>query len=161
MTNVVEALREKSIFFNPGLVRKKGKAQTLIEMIVVIGIFIILASIVYTKLSGNDSARFAKADTEAKSLANGCLYYEQFSVAGELPDDLGQLISGLTEEQTIDGIAKNNIISKEDQNNKWTTDPSTIVDPWNNPYTYDKDNRVITCTVQSGSKKGTVIKRGF
>lgn len=88
-------------------------------------------------------------DRDMDTIANACVLYQSQSSTFSLPANLGQLISGLSAAQSKDGLAHSNYVNKP----IWTTDSSTFVDAWGNPFTYNAAARTITSTNNGNTPK--------
>lgn len=94
-----------------------------------------------------ESTRRTATIQDMKTLAEQCALYTVRAADGKPPANLGNLVTGLTAAQTVDGIAYGNFLAT----GKYTSDPASFVDRWDNPYQYDPDARTITSTMNGGT----------
>jgi prepilin-type N-terminal cleavage/methylation domain-containing protein len=90
---------------------QKRQGFTLVELMVAMAIVILLGGASFFAYGHVQQVRkMAQVSTEMDALANACLTYEALNVDGGLPDSLGDLVTGLTKTQSIDGVAHTNLI---------------------------------------------------
>lgn len=120
---------------------KKFKGITAYELMGVLLVIIILATAAgWMVHEFVESGKRATTHSDAATLAVACGMYESQSKAGTPPADLGALVTGLTAAQSVDGVAKARYVTPS----TWTSDPTTIVDQWNEAFVYDAAARTIT-----------------
>lgn len=131
---------------------KKRKGFTLVELgIVVLVIVILVGAAIAANGFIQESARRTTTKQDLKTLQGGVLLYELQSKNGQPPDNLGQLVSGLAANETIDGEIRKDFVVKAN----WTSDSDSFVDSWGNKFIYDKSNRTITST--NGGKTSLTV----
>lgn len=134
--------------------RKHFKGMTPMELgVVMIAIVLLTAAAVWGFSSLSESSKRAVANQEVAALAKAILLYEGDNKTAALPANLGALVTGLTADQSNDGVIKKAYVSKKG----WTADSTTFKDPWGNAYVYSTTNRTITCS----NNGGTAIVKQF
>lgn len=85
------------------------------------------------------SARRTATLQDMDVLQNAIILYSQQRRDGSLPANLGVLRHKLSAADSRDGLEKGPYIKKEN----WTSDESTWVDAWGNPFVYDRSGRTL------------------
>lgn len=127
---------------------------TLIELSVIISVMgILLAVGLFAWGPVNERARRMLTVYDMDTLTKACAAYTADNIAGQPPANLGELVTGLTSAQTIDGIARPSYVTSQ----KWTNNAASYTDGWNNAFVYDNVAKTITST----NNGGTPITKGF
>ncbi len=120
---------------------KKRKGFTIVELLVVLGVLAVIYAFAVPNSQGGDSAsRWSATDNDAKTLRDAVMVYMASSRSGQAPNNLGELVTGVTAAQSKTGTATGALIIKS----TWTTDPATIRDGWDNAFVYDRTAGTIT-----------------
>lgn len=123
------------------LTLKKRKGFTMWELLIVIGMIAVLWAFAVPNSQGADNAsRYSATDNDAKVIRDAVLVYMASSRTGNPPADLGQLVSGLTADQSKNKTATGSLVLKT----AWTSDPATFKDAWDNAFVYDSSAGTIT-----------------
>jgi type II secretory pathway pseudopilin PulG len=127
---------------------KKRKGYDLVQLAVWTACIIVLLSVLGPKyLEYQEKNRRTATAQEVKVLAEQCALYTADSLSGLPPTTLGDLVTGLSATQSNDGVVHTNYLSSL----KVTSNASTFVDKWKNPYVYDSTARTITSTANGGT----------
>lgn len=136
---------------------KKRNGFTLVELVMVLGVIIALGAIaLFSYAQVQHMSRMAQMTSDMEAIANGCLAYQALSVTSTPPDTLADLVTGLTADESLDGIAHTDFVTS-------TKAPDgNYLDPWGNVYTYDAAARTISCTPNDTSGTAMdVMTRSF
>lgn len=120
---------------------KKRKGFTMVELVMVLGVIIALGAIaLFSYAQVQHMSRMAQMTSDMEAIANGCLAYQALNITSTPPDTLADLVTGLTANESLDGIAHTDFVTS-------TKAPDgNYLDPWGNAYTYDSAARSISCT---------------
>lgn len=141
-------------------VMSKRKGITFIEMLAVIAIVAIFLMIVVPYFQdGYSSAEQVTTRTTLSELKKAALSYRVNHINGQLPDNLTQLLTGLSAAQSRTGVAMK-FIDKAEWFNGSTPNPSAVLDAWGNPITYTKSSTAGESIVSSPGK-GKVLEEKF
>ena len=76
----------------------------------------------------------------------------------QLPDDLTGLVTGLTADEAVDGVAHTNLVLST----KPAAATGNFLDPWGVAYTYSATDRTLSCTpVDTNGTAMTTVVRHF
>lgn len=127
--------------------RKKG--FSMVEMGMVIALIIIIGTFLFVKGGEiQQSRKLAQVSNDMDAIATGVLIYESFHINSQLPTDLNTLATGLSADESIDGMKHENIVSSSKVT---TSDSGAFVDPWGTAYEYDATERTLKCTPKDAS----------
>ena len=118
--------------------RRKG--FSLAELSIVVLVMMILAAGLFLSYDWiRDSAKRSVTLKDMESLQSAARMYMGHRKDGAVPANLGVLLNELPASDSVDGVKKGPYIKKTE----WTSDSSTWVDGWGNPYIYDSSARTI------------------
>lgn len=122
---------------------KRRAGFSLAELSVVVLVMMILAAGLFLSYDWiRESAKRSVTLKDLESLQSACRMYMGHKKDGSAPANLGVLLVELPAAESVDGVKKGPYIKKAD----WTTDESTWVDAWGNPFSYDPTARTIKST---------------
>lgn len=136
--------------------KTKRKGFLSAELMIVIVITLILmvgAFIAYNEYKDNANRTVAMQDMQI--LKQGVISYSGLRSDSALPSDLGDLITGITATNSIDGVQHNSFIQRKG----WTT-ASNIKDPWGVAYAYSYNTTSNTGSI-SCTHNGTTLTVNF
>ncbi|MDR1701514.1 MAG: type II secretion system GspH family protein [Sporomusaceae bacterium] len=138
----------RQFLFKKRLSFKKRKGFTLIELLVVLGALIVISGLATWGIDAvQDASRRAATNQDMAILRDAVQAYQAMSKTGKPPTSLGDLVTGLTAAQSIDGQVHANFVKKAG----WTSAASSFIDHWNNAYTYSATARTISSTNNGGT----------
>lgn len=127
---------------------RKRKGFGLMDLaLYAIALSILVAAGVMAYNDYQDGNKRAVAKEEMKTLATAASLYIASAKTGTAPTDLGQLVVGLTADQSNDNVIKAAFVAKP----TWTTVATTFVDPWGTAYTYTAATKTISCANNGGT----------
>lgn len=127
--------------------QKRKGAWDPVSISIGIAVVALLIAIALPKYQGfvEDGKRSA-VEQEVRLLATQCALYAAKAKSSQPPDHLGELVNGLTQEQSNNNRAHGSFLANLSMN-KFTNDPASFVDKWGNPYQYDKTARTVSSTM--------------
>lgn len=139
------------------LLNKKRKGFSLPEILLALVVVVSLSVAVFFSLDHVQQTRkMAQMNTDMEALANGCLAYEALNIDSLPPATLADLTTGLTAEESVDGIAHTDFVTST------KAVDGAFTDPWGQTYEYDQAARTITCTPKDASGSAmTAVVRNF
>ena len=138
----------RQFMFKKRMSFKKRRGFTLIELLVVLGALIVIAGLATWGIDAvQDASRRAATNQDMALLRDAVQAYQAMSKTGKPPTTLGDLVTGLTAAQAIDGQAHADFVKKSG----WTSTASSFADHWNNAYVYNATTRTITSTNNGGT----------
>ena len=140
---------------------KRRKGFSLPEILVACAIIIALSSAAFFGFNqAQHTRKMAQMNSDMEAIATACLAYEALSMNSTAPATLEALATGLTAENSIDGVAHNNFLTSS-KANQGDGASLSVQDPWGNAYVYSQSDRTITCTPRdpSGADMTAVVRR--
>jgi prepilin-type N-terminal cleavage/methylation domain-containing protein len=126
---------------------KRRKGFTLVELMVAMSIVILLGAAAFFAYGHVQQMRkMAQVTTDMDAISAACLTYESLNKNGTLPATLDDLNTGLTAEQSIDGVAHTGFIQAGKTTTSGTNSTVSIKDPWDQDYGYSQKEIKLTCT---------------
>lgn len=125
---------------------KKRKGFTMLELMAVLGILAVLLALAWGFGDGDEYSRDIATKEDMKTIIGGIKLYQSMSVSGSVPANLGELVNGLSADQSKSGRAIPSFVD----NQTWTNDSSTFRDHWDETYIYDPSGRTLTSNNNGG-----------
>jgi len=109
-------------------------------------ILMTLLLVAYAEYKAN--ANRVSAQQDLRMFKSGVISYSGLAIDSQPPTNLGQLVSNpsLSASNAIDGVDHGPFV---DVKNGWTTDSSSIKDPWGNAYIYNYSTSSGTGTIST------------
>lgn len=121
---------------------RKRTGFVMMEVLVVLGILIVLIGLASGLDWAEDYARLTTTKADMDTIIKGIKTYETMRTDKQLPSNLGDLVTGVEKNKSKSGMETGALIDKEN----WTSDASTFVDQWDEPFIYDPSSRTLTST---------------
>lgn len=134
---------------------KKRKGFSFMEILVALILIVSLSVGAFFMFNeAQQTRKLAQMNNDMDAITTGCLTYESLNVNSELPASLADLATGLTTNDSVDGLEHKNIIRST------KAADGNFVDPWGQAYEYDKAARTLTCTPKdkSGAAMDPVVR---
>lgn len=129
---------------------KKRKGFSFMEILVALILIVSLSVGTFFMFNeAQQTRKLAQMNNDMDAITTGCLTYESLNVNSELPASLADLATGLTTNDSVDGLEHKNIVRST------KAADGNFVDPWGQAYEYDKAARTLTCTPKD--KSGTAM----
>lgn len=129
---------------------KKRKGFSFMEILVALILIVSLSVGAFFMFNeAQQTRKLAQMNNDMDAITTGCLTYESLNVNSELPASLADLATGLTTNDSVDGLEHKNIVRST------KAADGNFVDPWGQAYEYDKAARTLTCTPKD--KSGTAM----
>jgi type II secretory pathway pseudopilin PulG len=133
---------------------KKRKGMDLVQLGIYAICIGILLMVIMPKLTNYvEGKKMDATNQEMRVLAEQCALYSSISAAGNPPSTLGDLVTGLTADQSVDNQNHNDFVADKGLSKTLTSDPTSFVDAWKNQYVYDAAARTITSTFNGKTNK--------
>lgn len=130
--------------------KKKRKGFSFMEILVALILIVSLSVGAFFMFNeAQQTRKLAQMNNDMDAITTGCLTYESLNVNSELPASLADLATGLTTNDSVDGLEHKNIVRST------KAADGNFVDPWGQAYEYDKAARTLTCTPKD--KSGTAM----
>ena len=90
---------------------KKRKGFSFMEILVAL-IMIVSLSVgaFFTYSDAQQTRKMAQMHNDMDAIVTGVLVYEALAMDSQLPDDLTGLVTGLTADEAVDGVAHTNLV---------------------------------------------------
>ena len=138
---------------------KKRKGFSFMEILVAL-IMIVSLSVgaFFTYSDAQQTRKMAQMHNDMDAIVTGVLVHEALAMDSQLPDDLTGLVTGLTADEAVDGVAHTNLVLST----KPAAATGNFLDPWGVAYTYSATDRTLSCTpVDTNGTAMTTVVRHF
>lgn len=126
----------------------KRKGFTLMEILVACAIIISLSvGAFFAYQQAQQTRKMAQMNQDMEAIANAALSYEAMSIDSALPKSIGDMLSGLSADNSIDGVDHQLLTQLKGK----AASTDNISDPWGANYTYSNTDRTVTCTPKDAS----------
>lgn len=134
-------------FFDDSQLTKKGFISAELTLCIIVILILMYAAFVSFPEAKNNANR-ATAQQDLRTFKSAIVSYAGLANDSKPPANLGQLIAdpSLSAEDAIDGVDHGPFLDKK---KNWTTDSSSIKDPWGDAYQYNYDATTGTGTITS------------
>ena len=126
---------------------KRRNGFSLVEATFVMILVLVLSVAYLMSPQIIDTAKRVQTKNDMSTITSAIMIYQANNINQQVPSNLGDLVTGLSAAQSTSGIAQTDFIKRDGV----TSDASSFVDSWGNPYIYNSSARTLSSTANGGT----------